>query len=89
MLEAKHLGVTVLYKGNNILIMVDLWSDMVHRDAEGKYEVKNYMNSLIVEAAVVRAILDKRAYIPVGAMLKQLVDHTWKSGQIFLQEIPN
>lgn len=70
MLEAKHLGVTVLYKGNNILIMVDLWSDMVHRDAEGKYEVKNYMNSLIVEAAVVRAILDKRAYIPVGAMLK-------------------
>jgi hypothetical protein len=47
------------------------------------------MNSLIVEAAVVRALLDKRACVPVGPVLKNLVDHAWKNGSLHLANIPN
>ena len=39
---------------------------MFHLDEKGEIPVKDYMNSLIVEAAIVRAILDKRAKLPVG-----------------------
>lgn len=81
MLKAKNFGVTVLYK--------DLWKDIILWDAEGKYKVKDYMNSLIVEAAVVRALLDKRACVPVGAVLSKLVDHAWKNGSVLLKNIPN
>jgi hypothetical protein len=39
---------------------------------------KEYMKALIVESAVVRAILDQRAHIPVGeGKLPDLVNHTW------------
>jgi hypothetical protein len=34
---------------------------MFHLDKDGKIPVKDYMNSLIVEAAIVRALLDQRA----------------------------
>lgn len=81
MLQVKNFGVTVLYK--------DLWKDIVLWDVDGQYKVKDYMNSLIVEAAVVRALLDKRACVPVGPVLKNLVDHAWKNGSLHLANIPN
>ncbi len=63
---------------------------MFHLDKDGKIPVKDYMNSLIVEAAIVRALLDQRAQIPVGAdQLTGLVDHAWANGKKLLDEIPN
>jgi len=62
--------------------LADLWKEVNYRDDHGHIIFKEYMKALIVESAIVRAILDQRAHIPVGeGDLTKLVHQTWLQGK--------